>query len=502
MPTMWETFPVEINGGLVSSEPPIQQGVKMPGSATRLVNFEPSILGGYRRINGYTKFDSTVVPFTVSSSNLVLGVGLFDQYVVAAREDKVFSSTGSGWTTLDSGRTQTTKQRFHVINLDGTKKILGVDGSNYPYSWDGTTFANINTSTDVQGAKFVVDFKDHVFYSKGDLVTFSIPFDETDFTPASGAGSFRMPDDVTGMIVFRDRLFVFTESEIKVLDGSSSTDFTLTSVSEEVGCIEPDTIQEVGGDVAFLASDGIRLLGSTDRIGDFSNGITTKAIQDDFNRFRSNYSSFSSCLVRGKSQYRVFGYSSGQAETEALGFIGTQFVPQDHKSFQWSETLGIQSYSMDSQVYNGSESIVFSNVTGYVYCLEDGSNFDGAAIEAQYWTPYFSITDPRKRKTLYKTTFYFSPEGTVDGVVNLNFDQDSPSRIQPDSIPFSVQGQGSNWGEVTWDNFVWQTAPDIAVTKQLVGSGFNVSFQFSFTEDQDPFVFDTIMIEYDEKDRK
>jgi hypothetical protein len=41
---------------------PLQQGINMPGSARTLRNFEPSVEGGYRRIEGFDKYDSNIIP--------------------------------------------------------------------------------------------------------------------------------------------------------------------------------------------------------------------------------------------------------------------------------------------------------------------------------------------------------------------------------------------------------------------------------------------------------
>lgn len=59
----WQTYPVEFRGGLISNLAPLQQGIQQPGSARVLRNYEPSIDGGYRRILGFDKFDSNVVPY-------------------------------------------------------------------------------------------------------------------------------------------------------------------------------------------------------------------------------------------------------------------------------------------------------------------------------------------------------------------------------------------------------------------------------------------------------
>lgn len=495
MPSRWKTFPIECREGLVTNLPPIQQGMKLPGSARRLVNFEPSVQGGYRRINGYLKFDSDPVPATFSSSP-ILGVGFLDGDAIAVREDSIYSSSGGGWASIATGRTHAGKHRFNIFNFSGVRKVMGTDGTDFPYTWDGTTFVEITGSADVDGASFATEFKDHMFYAKGSLVTFSVPFDETDFTVADGAGSFRMPNEVTGMIVFRQRLFIFTETEIKVLDGSSVLDFQLTSVTNDVGCVEPDTIQEVGTDVAFMGPDGIRLLGATDRIGDFSNAVASKVIQTDVKTFRNFYSSFSSVTIREKSQYRVIGFLSGRDSISTDGFIATQIDPQNSvEGFAWGATRGIKAFSAGSWVYQGNEVILFVDETEYVYQMDVGSTFDGAEITADYWTPYISFEDPTYRKTLYKANMYFSPEGDITGELSLNFDQDNAHKIQPEFIPFSASGGGVLWDDFIWGESSWADAPDANIDKQLVGAGFNASFQFSFSGG-DPFIFDTIMVEY------
>ena len=44
------TFATPCSGGLVVNQDPLTQGGQMAGSATRLINYEPALNGGYRRI--------------------------------------------------------------------------------------------------------------------------------------------------------------------------------------------------------------------------------------------------------------------------------------------------------------------------------------------------------------------------------------------------------------------------------------------------------------------
>ena len=116
MPDSSQTSPAAFNleGGLVLNRSTFMM---QPGEALQLENFEPDIQGGYRRITGHTKFINHIIPQTSASSEKVLMVAVFDNKVLAARGEKIFSSastelslgvlsttamTGSGTLTVDT----------------------------------------------------------------------------------------------------------------------------------------------------------------------------------------------------------------------------------------------------------------------------------------------------------------------------------------------------------------------------------------------------------------
>ena len=63
-------------------------------------------------------------------------------------------------------------------------------------------------------------------------LVFSQPFDEDAFSSGSGAGSFKVDDTVVGLKVFRDDLFIFCETRIFKLTGTSSSNFAVTQLHE------------------------------------------------------------------------------------------------------------------------------------------------------------------------------------------------------------------------------------------------------------------------------
>lgn len=504
MPTRWNTFLVECGGGLVTNLPPIKQGRDIPGSAANLVNFEPNIGGGYRRINGYVKFSENVVPNT----GQILGVGFLDGTALVVRNDGVYSSAGGAWATETTGRSGAARTRFDTINLDGTRKLIGTDGVNYPFSFDGTTWTELSGTTDILGASHAVEFKDHIFYATGNLVSITVPFDENNFSVADGAGQFRVPNNVTGMIVFRERLFIFTETEIRVIDGDDVTSWRLTSVTEGIGCIHTDTIQEVGGDVMFLASDGLRLLGATDRFGDFSNAVVAKEIQEEVNSFSTVYDQYASVVIRSKSQYRIMGWTTVRDPMTAEGIIGTNLTgfvqTRENDGWDWGELVGVMPYSAASEVYNGDEFVLFCTNDDYIYRLDQNTStdFDGVAIPSAYWTPFFTMDDPRVRKTIYSLNIYGSYDSTASGMVSLRFNQGSQTYVQPDALTFSGGGGGALYGQAYYDQDFYASAGDSEIRILTVGAGLNVQFRFDFTENNDPFTIETLAIEYSLEDRR
>ena len=89
-----------------------------PGMALELQNFEPDIKGGYRRISGYAKWNSNIVPQDASSSEKVLMSAYFKGKVIAARGGKIHEAGTTGsWTQIDTGRTGAGKYTHFRYNL-------------------------------------------------------------------------------------------------------------------------------------------------------------------------------------------------------------------------------------------------------------------------------------------------------------------------------------------------------------------------------------------------
>lgn len=511
MATAWQTFPIEFRGGLISNLSPLQQGINAVGSATILQNFEPAKEGGYRKILGYAKADANEVPGT----GVVLGVKVVNPAeTLAVRSNgtvsQVFLSSGSGWVSVATAAFNGGKCRFADFNFSGVHKIVMVDGVNAPAVFNDSTntMTYMTPPADVVGAEFVAVFKGTVFYAKNNQLIFTAPFNESDFSAANGAGTISVSHDITGLAVFRDQLIVFSRNKVQRLSGSTIADFQLSPITDTIGCINSDTIQEVGGDIMYLAPDGIRLLSATDRIGDFGLEIASDPIAADAKSFSDNATTFSSIVLREKAQYRIFGYVESEQDEVARGLIATKFSAQGASSIAWATTKGIKAYVADARYTESSERVIFANEDGYVYEMESGSSFDGEIIEAIFESPYMAVTDPRTRKTFYKLTTYLELNGPIEITLGVRYDFNRTGGfdvLQPDSDVISSTGTsvftyGS--GAAVFGIATYGGELDKVYENTLIGSGKTIALRIEDGSTNPSFSLDTAILEFAQNDRQ
>ena len=511
MPTQWNTFPIEFNGGLLSSLSPLQQGINAPGSATILQNFEPSLEGGYKKVLGYTKFSDTEVTGTGEIEGVCVLPYQSASVVIAVRNKKYYLGTGGGWTLKGTAATTTTSKVRHTsYNFNGTNKIVFVDGINFPAYYDTTaatlTFLTSSTLNDaVEGAKHVTNYKNALFFGVGSELVFTAHLTDTDFDPANGADSINVGSTITGLIGFRDQLIIFSKERILSLTGSTSADYVVKPITTDIGCLYEDTIQEVGGDVAFLASDGVRTLSATDRIGDFGLDVASKPIKKQVNDLKANATSFSSLVIREKAQYRLFQYNANVENDSAVGVVATKFIDQGGAGFNWGTLKGFKVKISDSKFVGENELIVFANDDGYVYTLESGSSRDTADIQAIFQSPFIPIQDPQIRKTFYKLVLYLEPTGNFGFDTRIILDQSEPNIIQPNFITVDAQGtQAFVYGAVsaTYGTAIYGQEFEKEYVNNVVGSGKTVAIRVDDESTTSSFTLDTAVIEFATNERR
>ena len=500
------------NADIYSTTGTTHTKVSKPSYGTVLVN-GGSQTGATLNVDGLTGTPQIGDTFSIAGVEKVYTVLAVPTVTSGAAALSIYPSLASSpadnaaITMLSCDRSGGGKLRVAKYRVAGVDKVAGVDGTNTPFTWNGTTFAEMTGApSDVVGASFVTYHKNQMFFAKGEILTFTAPYTDSDFNVANGSGVINIGGVITGMIPFREALIIFTDKTINQLVGNTLQDFVLQPVTKNVGCVAPDTIQEIGGDVIFLGPEGLRLFSATDRVGDFNLGVVSKPIQNEMTSLIASSSSFASCIIKQKSQYRIFGYNAtGMSTANAKGVLGTQMVGDNTMTMSWAETLGIKAYVADGDYENQTETLVFAHDDGYIYEMESGNSFDGTNIIASFATPFVSINDSRIRKTFYKLFLYTDPQGGVTTSVNLKLDFDTQGSIQPDTIELSNEaGSVGFYGSsgARYGTTLFGTKLVKQFETQVIGSAFSVSLQFVSDGQNPPFSLDAATLEYATHDRR
>jgi len=452
-------------GGLNSNVNHLYLSDYEPGSAISLLNFEASLFGGYRRLTGYAELNEAAPEVDPDNAEgKVLTVAIFGADFMAARKQQsgdtyeFYYNDGTSWTPYTTGLTRSSvgvnRIRHVKFNFNGTEKILFVDGVNPACIYDGTTWTEIevaNTGADYANAggdqtidnpEFVTVFKNHIFFSKGNLVVHSAPLAEFDWTVASGAGQIPVGFDTVQIRPFRDTLFVFGTTDIKSVT-VSSTDFVLNDVTSDIGCLASDSVIEINGNLLFLSQDGMRPIAGTDKVDDIEISSISRKIQSTLANLISNsdMTQVISVLIRGKSQFRTFFSSDAVSRQETQGIIGCIRSLSGETSWEWGRLKGIRVSCATSEYIGTTEYIIHGDYDGRVYRQETGNSFAGDNVTAIYSTPYFDFGDAGVRKTMRKIILFARPEGNMLINYNVTFDWDDPYRINPFSYAVANQNQ-------------------------------------------------------------
>ena len=479
---------VMCRGGLDTSRDVLAQGEQSPGSAIQMVNYEAAVTGGYRRISGFANSYGTV-----TGTGSVLGVNVangINDGILACRTPSSgnnylhrWNNSTSAWVAVTCGGSPTMtgvgKVRFTNFNF-GTPKTLLTDGINPAATYDGTTYTQITHSAAPTDPKYAVDYANHMFLA-GDpahptKLFFSAPLAETDFATGNGAGVINVGFDIVAIRPFRDFLYIFGTNAIKALKGTSTSDFTLSSITHDLGCLATDSVIEIGGDLLFLSQDGLRPISGTSKIGDVQLETISKDIQSLFSEiiFDIDLSGLSSVVIRKKSQFRLFF-----AAAESQGVIGGIRKHPEGFSFEFGQLLGLEATCAASGYIGQFEFVIHGTSTGKVHRQEIGNDFAGSDIFSVYQTPYLYMENPEQRKIFHKVNTYLRAEGDNDIILSVVYDYEDINVLNPTNYTMTTTGAAAYYNEASYNTTaIFSGNPSPIQATNIAGSGKSVSFKY------------------------
>lgn len=513
--------------GLTSSTNYLDLSDNDPGGGVELQNFESSLYGGYRRIDGFqplTPLAENVDP--TNAEGRILGLAFYGDTLIAMRKQKsgptykFYRFTGSTWSVIAGSPTPSvttdTKVRATYYNFDGREEIAFADGTGNALLYDGTNWGSVNSSGTgvdyahaggdqaVNGPSLITNWKNTLWIAQNNLLVYSAPLKSYNWTAAAGSGQMPAGFIIKQIYPFRDALYVFGESKIKKVVQKSTSDssgnttfyFAFEDVTMNIGCLAADSVQEINGNLIFLSQDGFRPVEGTARIGDVELETISKRIQRDLTDavVATNMNDLCSVLVRSKSQVRFFFSQPDANAPDVFGFNGClrDNSQGQYDNWEWFRLKGINASCATSRYVAGSEWVVHGDYDGNVYRQESGNSFNGMPVEAIYRTPYLDFGAATVRKTLRKVRLFISPEGNTTLSMNVKYDWGDPYKLNPDTY-----GLGNDLSITTtlWDdnsrtydvNAYYGQESQPLLFDNIEGTGFSTQFTYTTSDTNAPY---------------
>ena len=589
-----QTFVSVCSGGLVTNVDPLTQSNALSGSAIRLINMEPSLEGGYRRISGYANSYGTLPGTgkvlglavngeinqgilgcrTPSSGNnylhwynhyydVALGTGEGAGFtvgetltgVVSSGDSTAVAATGTvisktsdalvvdfgklpdnifvtgnvitGGTSSATGTVASTPtvKGWQAVTTSGSPTMTGVDivrferynwfeeillltdGVNPAAKYNGTTYTQITHTNAPNNPKFSSAFANHLWLA-GDPdepfnIYFSSPNADTDFDPANGAGVINIGFTITQLKSFRNQLYIFGQNQIKRIVGDNYSNFSVENVTNDLGCVAPDTVVEFGGDIIFLGPDGVRPISGTSRIGDVELETVSREIQKTFENYTANedVTKLKALILRRKSQFRLFF----EANTSLSLLAAIRKSSSAQSTFEYSQLVGIEATAVASGYVGQFEFVLHGDTTGKVFKQEEGNSFDGGDILSVYQTPFYFMQDPELRKVFYRVKTFLKSEGESTISVGIEYNFGDAEIATPLNFELTTAGAASFFDATSTiydDTDIYDGNPTPIRSTNISGSGDSISVSYVTNSTSPSHTIQAVSILYGTGDRR
>lgn len=493
----------QFSGGLNIDVPALSIS---PGQVIDCRNYEAARSGGYRRIDGYERYDGHPEPSdlklydfetqeeytaaiearravisAVPGEGDILGIWYYKDTLYAFRNKVggasagMYAATSAGWTEVTTGVTLNPNGRYEFANynfmgiIDG-EKMYGCDGANKAFIYDGTTFSQITTDTATDPPdtpEHLIVYKNRLWVSvDGGVIRYSdVNNPAGSWASTYGASFIFIGDDITGFgDVPGNALAVFTRNSISVINADpADTNFNIDTYSQTAGAIEW-TIQRLGYPL-FMNDSGLMDLRASQVYGDFQSGTLTAQIKKLIDSKRGNESA--SITVNGKDQYRLF-YTDG---------TGIEF------SFNSGKMIGamVLDYGIpivccsNSFTSSGEEILFFGSNDGFVYRMDYGNSFDGNEVSAWIRPAFNHFKSPEQFKRFFKVVLEIDAGGPSAIEFTPTYDYSATDLPESMEKSLTVLGAGGAWDETIWDEFFYDGPLVSSAYGYMDGIGTNLS---------------------------
>ena len=308
---------------------------------------------------------------------------------------------------------------FKFINYNflgsGDPKMYFISGQDPIYEYNGTHLVPVwlldGNLQEVWPTAMAIH-RNALCASEGPMLYISVPGDPHNWSGADGAAQIGLGDNIVDLISMPNSLAILCEHSIHILYGNDAADYQLETLTREAGALA-FTAQRAGGDLLYMDNRGLRTLSASRDYGNFAMGTVSQFIATLLeDKRRDGIPPVASLISRTTDQYWVF-FSDGTGMVAYLGAKPIQFMPFN---------LGKVAKFAVSVEENGEERLLIGAEDGFVYELNKGTSFDGAAIEHYVRLPFNHFGQPMLEKTLHRVTVDLEASGTTSITLDMDYD--------------------------------------------------------------------------------
>lgn len=367
-------------------------------------NTSGSVTGAVRAIAEYTKTDGSLEVLFAANNKLWRLDSNSDPEELTAADASAITITDDDWQIITYNNVAVFVQEGHT-----------------PVSYDGTAATYTEFTPPSASPSCGCSAFNRVWVADGYTVYWTKILEPTAFT-GTGTGYINMreifgeDDEVVALTSYNNRLVVFGRRNIAFFSGAEDPtgfDFQMSDHIKGIGCIARDSVQNIGTDVVFLSTEGVRTVGRTIQeqsspIGDVSRNVRDEIVQ----------------YVAGESQYRIKSVYSPKDAFYLLTLPATGYT---------------YCFDMRGQLQDGSRRVtLWTEITPSAYAVQkdntllvgqigyvgkyDGFTDNGTTYRMSYYTNYFDFDSSTTEKVLKKIRLAIIGATNQDAALKWAFD--------------------------------------------------------------------------------
>jgi hypothetical protein len=459
------------NGGLNSTAGPL--GLE-ENESSDLQNVDFDKFGSFYMRQGYTALNPTAV-----------GTAPIDglHWYMSSSQRKPTMMTGTKayrmddldgtWDDITGGVTITGGYKFRSTTFLSTQ--LSTNNYDPPIIWTGTgDFTTMTVPTGLTRARFISHFQNYCLLANCVVSGVAQPtrfyfstiktidtWDDADFYEVGKDDG----EEITGFKVLADRIVIYKLNSIycAYFTGDVDIPFIIQKTNSAVGCIAPDSIQEVDNGHIFLSYDGIY----------YFDGANSYKMSDRISTTLQGY-------AKAYYPYAVSLYQKTKNRywlALATSTTNDRVITWDSHNNAWSVYTGLAPSVMTTFLIDGVEECpYFGDYAGRVYRADTGqSDYPlnvKTAINSYFWTNWKNYDDICDQKGIPHAYIYHKDQA---GTLDFAYAYDFVNTAQYSTTFTTTSGSGY----------------DTAITRQdLTGRGRVVRFRFGMNTTDSSYQID------------